>query len=79
MLLAQNSDSIAGVFASGAGFPAEFDESLRFPVFGTAGTDDFNYQEMYRLNRDLKSSHRFELFEGTHEWLPVETATNGVE
>jgi poly(3-hydroxybutyrate) depolymerase len=71
---------IAGVLASSAGFPpGEFRESVPFPVFGTAGTDDFNYREMSRLDRTLKSPHRVVVFEGGHTWLPVETATEALE
>jgi hypothetical protein len=31
------------------------------------------------LDRKLKSPHRVEVFIGTHEWLPVEIAMDGVE
>jgi hypothetical protein len=34
---------------------------------------------MHELDRDLKSPHRVEFFDGTHEWLPVALATDGVE
>jgi hypothetical protein len=79
MLLGLGSDTIAGVFASSAGFPNEFHDSVRFSVFGSAGTDDFNHYEMDQLDRKLKSPHRIEVFVGTHEWLPVEIAMDGVE
>jgi poly(3-hydroxybutyrate) depolymerase len=71
---------IAGVFASSAGFPpGEFRESVGFPIFGTAGTEDFNFREMSNLDRTLRSPHRVEVFEGGHTWLPVELATDAVE
>lgn len=70
---------VAGVLASSAGFPQEFHETVPFPIFGSAGTNDFNHQEMMELNRGLRSTHRLEIFEGTHEWLPVALATDGVE
>ena len=71
---------IAGVFASSAGFPqGEFRESVGFPIFGTAGTEDFNYREMSNLDRTLRSPHHVVVFEGGHTWLPVETATEAVE
>lgn len=79
MKLAMDSNIIAGVFASSAGFPDDARDSVRFPIFGSAGTDDFNHQEMHVLDRDLKSPHRIEVFEGGHTWLPVELATDGVE
>jgi hypothetical protein len=71
---------IAGVFASSAGFPpGEFRESVGFPIFGTAGTEDFNYREMSHLDRALRSPHHVAVFEGGHTWLPVELATEAVE
>ena len=72
-------DRVAGVFASSAGFPDNFHESVGFPIFGSAGTNDFNHQEMIELNRGVKTPHRLEVFDGTHEWLPVALATDGVE
>jgi dienelactone hydrolase len=79
MKLAMDSESIAGVFASSAAFPDDPRDEVRFPIFGSAGTDDFNHQEMHELDRDLKSPHRVEVFEGGHAWLPVELAMDGVE
>ena len=47
---------VAGVFASSAGFPSNsFRESVPFPIFGTAGTDDFNHHEMRQLVRQRES------------------------
>ena len=79
MTLAQDFPDIAGVFASSAGFLDKFEEAVRFPVFASMGTDDFNHYEMYRLDRDLTSPHLVIEFQGGHEWLPVEAATAGVE
>ena len=71
---------IAGVFASSAGFPpGELSESVGFPIFGTAGTEDFNYREMSNLDRTLRSPHHVVVFEGGHTWLPAELATEAVE
>lgn len=71
---------IAGVLASSAGFPpGEFRESVGFPIFGTAGTEDFNHREMTNLDQVLKSPHRVVVFEGGHTWLPTELATEAVE
>jgi dienelactone hydrolase len=71
---------IAGVLASSAGFPSgEFRESVGFPVFGTVGTEDFNYQEMTDLDQTLKSPHRVVVFEGGHTWLSSELATEAIE
>ena len=70
---------IAGVLASSAGFMDDKRTSAPFPIFGSAGTEDFNYLEMRRLDRTLTSPHRLAVFEGGHVWLPEETATWGVE
>jgi len=71
---------IAGVLASSAGFPSgEFRESVGFPIFGTVGTEDFNYREMTDLDRTLKSPHRVVVFEGGHTWLSSELATEAIE
>lgn len=79
ILVALRSESIAGVLASSAGYAVTFQESLRFPLFGSAGTEDFNYREMHALELRMKSPHRVEIFEGGHTWLPVDVATRGVE
>lgn len=72
--------AIAGVLASSAGFPSgEFRESVGFPVFGTVGTEDFNYREMTDLDQTLKSSHRVVVFEGGHTWLSSELAIEAIE
>lgn len=71
---------IAGVIASSAGFPDPSDapKTLPFPVFGTAGTEDFNYTEMRDLDSHLTSPHRVEIFEGGHQWMPSELAVKAV-
>jgi predicted esterase len=72
--------SIAGVMASSAGYPDnQVRTSLRFPVFATAGTEDFNHLEMRQLDRDLKSAHHLEIFEGGHVWLSSDLAMMAVE
>ncbi len=79
IMVALSSDSIAGVLASSAGYADAFHDSLRFPLFGSAGTEDFNYREMHAIDIRMKSPHRVEVFEGGHTWLPVELAIDGVE
>ena len=79
-LMAGRNHGVAGVLASSAGFPpGEVRESVPFPVFATAGTDDFNYLEVRALDRALKGPRRVVIFEGGHTWLPVEAATEGIE
>lgn len=79
IMVAQNSSAVAGVLASSAGYSTAFHKSERFPFFGSAGTEDFNYREMQVVDRLMTSPHRVEIFEGGHTWLPVEMATSGVE
>jgi hypothetical protein len=52
---------------------------LTFPVFETAGTEDFNYPEMREMARRLKTPHRLAVFEGGHTWRSVDLATEAVE
>ncbi len=80
MKVAIDSDQVAGVFASSAGFPPGHRRSdLRFVVFGTAGTEDFNYIEMRQLDHELSTPHRVAIFQGGHAWLPSELAMEAVE
>jgi pimeloyl-ACP methyl ester carboxylesterase len=82
---------IAGVIASSAGYPdVRPRAALGFPIFGTAGTDDFNYIEMRMLERPLKTPHRVVIFPGGHtlpppavaiqaiEWLELQAMTSGL-
>jgi dienelactone hydrolase len=70
----------AGVVASSAFFPGDDEAtSLPFPVFGTAGTEDFNHLEMKQFDKQVTSAHRLEIFEGGHQWLPVPLAMEAVE
>lgn len=79
MQLALTNAAIAGVIASSAGYPdARPRGSLRFPVFGTAGTDDFNYIEIRLLDRALKTPHRVAIFEGGHTLPPPAVAAEAL-
>jgi hypothetical protein len=79
IMIAQTTPDIAGVFASSAGYSTAFHKSERFPLFGSAGTEDFNYHEMRVVDTLMTSPHRVEVFVGGHTWLPVTMATSGVE
>lgn len=75
--------SIAGVIASGAGFPAGRKPAPDTPFlyFGTIGDRDFNYYEVLDLDEELTGlglPHRVELFPGTHEWMPERLATKAL-
>jgi predicted esterase len=71
---------IAGVIASSAGYPdSKPRKSVPFPIFATAGTDDFNHIEMRLLDRALTTPHRLVIFEGGHTWLSSDLAVEAVE
>jgi poly(3-hydroxybutyrate) depolymerase len=78
--VALGSQGIAGVIASGAGFPdSKPRKAVPFAIFGTAGTEDFNLSEMRQMDRALTSPHRLTVFEGGHVWLSSELAMQAVE
>lgn len=74
-----------GVIACSAGFPAQpngIPPRIAFGFFGTAGTEDFNYAELMRLDRELddrKATHRIVVFNGGHQWASAELLTEAVE
>lgn len=76
--------SIAGVIGAGAGFAPDRSprKDTSFAFFGTVGNRDFNYYEMVDLDRKLAAlslSHRIEIFDGTHEWMPEGLASRAIE
>ena len=78
--IALASKNIAGVIASSAGYPdSRVRKTLPFPLFATAGIDDFNHLEMRRLDRELSTPHRLVIFNGGHVWLSSELALQAVE
>jgi poly(3-hydroxybutyrate) depolymerase len=73
-------DLVAGVIASSASYPdGQTRKSLPFVVFGTAGTEDFNYLEMRLLDRTLTTPHRLAVFDGGHTLPPAAIATEAIE
>jgi len=80
MMVALGKNNIAGVIASSAGFPdSQPRASVPFAVFGTAGTDDFNYIEMRLLDRKLTSPHHLAVFDGGHTLPPDAVAFEALE
>lgn len=80
MGFAMTTGSFAGVIAASAGFPdSRTPKSVPFPIFGTAGNEDFNWSEMSELDQTLTSPHRVVVFEGGHVWLSSDIATEAVE
>src|SRR5438067_3508115 len=45
----------------------------------TAGTEDFNYIEMRRVDRALTTPHHLAIFEGGHGWPPSDLAGEAIE
>jgi predicted esterase len=75
---------IAGVIASGAGFPVGITPaaSMHFLLFGVVGVDDFNFPELRSLDEPLTKAgltHRIQTFDGGHAWPPASTASAAVE
>jgi predicted esterase len=74
-----------GVIACSAGFPSTDDGlpgKVPFVFFGTAGSEDFNHGELWRLDGELesrKATHRIVFFNGGHEWASVGLLTDAVE
>lgn len=74
-----------GVIACSAGFPSSEEgipSTVPFVFFGTAGTEDFNYGELRRLDGELesrKAAHRIVIFKGGHEWASTALLTEAVE
>ena len=80
MQVALGSKIVAGVIASSAGYPdSKPRKSLPFVVFGTAGTEDFNYLELRMLDRALTTPHRVAIFEGGHTLPPDQVALDAIE
>src|SRR4051794_8387058 len=72
--------TIAGVIASSAGYPDSRPRaSVPFPLFATAGTEDFNYLEMRMLDRKLTTPHHLEVFDGGHQLPPEAVALQAIE
>jgi predicted esterase len=78
--VALGTGKIAGVIAASAGYPdSQPRKSVPFALFGTAGTEDFNYLEMRQLDRALTTPHRVVIFEGGHTWLSSGLAIEALE
>jgi hypothetical protein len=80
MQVALGKNGIAGVIASSAGYPdSQPRADVPFAVFGTAGTEDFNYIEMRLLDRKLISPHSLAVFNGGHTLPPDAVALEAIE
>jgi predicted esterase len=81
--------SVAGVLGFGAGVPPGFQfippgttGPLPFDYFGGAGTLDFNYEELLKLDQELdrqRITHRIRFYDGPHSWPPERVMAEGIE
>ena len=80
--LGRRTGGLAGVIASGARWEdAHFKQRIAFPSFGAAGDTDFNYASMRAVHARLHEWGTPEwlvIFEGRHQWLPAELASEAV-
>lgn len=75
--IAQQSEHFAGVIGVGGRHPDGFPETVGFAHYGFAGRHDFNLQEMLEVDAQLSRTgavHRFEAFDGSHQWIDSEMA-----
>jgi hypothetical protein len=75
---------VKGVIACSAGFPEpdKIPGKIAFAFFGTAGSEDFNYWEMRKLDGVLGergASHRLVIFDGSHGWASAGLMAEAVE
>ena len=83
LIATQCHDCLAGVIASGAGFPSGVEpaSTMHFDIFTTTGVDDFNFPEVRSLDDKLTRAgiaHATEVFAGRHEWPPSDVAMRAV-
>ena len=80
MEVALANKAIAGVIASSAAFSdSKARATAPFVIFGTAGTEDFNYLEMRLLDRKLTTPHRLAVFNGGHTLPPDDVALEAID
>jgi tetratricopeptide (TPR) repeat protein len=83
LVLAEMTHQLAGIIGTGGRIPdgVKITET-GYAHFGAAGLTDFNYSEMWKLDQLLAgrgNTHRMEVFEGRHQWLPEDLATLAIE
>lgn len=78
--IALASGKVNGIIASAAGFHDSTPrKSVPFVVFGTVGTEDYDYVEMKMLDMALKTPHKIVVFEGGHQLPPAPVAMQAIE
>jgi dienelactone hydrolase len=73
---------IAGVIASGAGYPASRPQAAdKVLYFFAVGNEDFNWPEVVNIRRQREESgfpYRVHVFAGPHQWAPAEVMEDAV-
>ena len=74
---------VAGVIGCGGALPGPLEQwgDVAFDFFGAAGETDFNHREMRLLDDELDTTrvtHRFEFFDGGHQWAPPEILSDAL-
>lgn len=71
---------VRGVLMCGAGPAMNSLKELPCPVYMIAGTNDFNFSEMYYNPLKVSGKQQFltDFFRGSHEWPPAETMKYGL-
>ncbi len=81
--LAKTSKAVAGVIGCSGRLANDDDtDGITFDWFGTAGLDDFNYNETRLIESKLAATnvrYRVEIAEGGHRWPPASTIAHAVE
>jgi predicted esterase len=80
--LGRRTGRLAGVIASGARWDEpHFKQRIAFPCFGAAGDTDFNYSPMKAVHarlREWRTPEWLLIFEGRHQWMPAELASQAI-
>ena len=80
--LGRKTSGLAGVIASGSRWERDhFKQRIAFPSFGAAGDTDFNYAPMQAVHARLRewgTPQQLRIFEGRHQWMPAELASEAL-
>ena len=81
-VLGQQIGGLAGIIGVGGRLDSALSrDNLPFVHWGAAGSWDFNYDEMRRIDELFERrgvDHWLEVFDGPHQWFPAELATQAV-
>ncbi|MGH9459460.1 MAG: alpha/beta hydrolase [Thermoanaerobaculia bacterium] len=82
-VVGQTSGRLAGIIGVGGRLPDGLVvRDVRLAHYGAAGNRDFNFAEMKEIEALLDSegaTHRLEIFEGGHQWLPPAMTAEAID